>query len=150
MNINNTISCPSGNVRTHIEKAIDWMSIIVVLLVISVNPRVSAEPNRQYCTLNLSFCSTSNIIQPIANEVIGTANNMTMTILARCRYQSDVDKQIRILHTINSALPKSLRLQMPSLLTNDYVSRALDIIEDRILPHIGTPANTILAPHYKK
>jgi hypothetical protein len=75
---------------------------------------------------------------------------MTMTIIARCRYQSDVDKQIRILHTINSALPKSLRLQMPSLLTNDYVSRALDIIEDRILPHVDITTNTILASHYKK
>jgi len=75
---------------------------------------------------------------------------MTMTIIARCRYQSDVDKQIRIPHTINSALPKSLRLQMPSLLTNDYVSRALDIIEDRILPHVDITTNTILASHYKK
>jgi hypothetical protein len=46
MNINNTISYPSGNVRTHIEKAIGWMSIIVVLSVVSVNPRVFSEPNR--------------------------------------------------------------------------------------------------------
>jgi hypothetical protein len=75
---------------------------------------------------------------------------MTMTIIARCRYQSDVDKQIRILHTVNSALPKSLRLQMPSLLTNDYVSRALDVIEDRILPHVHIATNTFLASHYKK
>jgi hypothetical protein len=75
--------------------------------------------------------------------------NQITPIIALCRYQSDVDEQIRILHAINSALPESLRLQMPSLLTNDYVSRALDIIEDRILPPIRTPANTILAPHYK-
>ena len=70
-------------------------------------------------------------------------NQMT-SLIASCRYQSDVDKQIRILHTINSALPKSLRLQMPSLLTNDYVGRALDIIEDRMLPHVSTPADIIL------
>jgi hypothetical protein len=76
--------------------------------------------------------------------------NQITSLIARCRYQSDVDKQIRILHAINSALPKSLRLQMPSLLTNDYVSRALDIIEDRILPPVDTATNTILAPHYKK
>ncbi len=66
------------------------------------------------------------------------------SLIAGCRYQSDVDKQIQMLHAINSALPKSLRLQMPSLLTNDYVSRALDIIEDRVLPRIGTTANTVL------
>jgi hypothetical protein len=41
-----------------------------------------------------------------------------------------------MLHAINSALPKSLQLQMPSLLTNDYVSRALDIVEDRISPQV--------------
>ena len=76
--------------------------------------------------------------------------NPITSLIAKCRYQSDVDKQIQILHTINSALPKSLRLEMPSLLTNDYVSRALDIIEDRILPHVDTATNTILASHYKK
>jgi hypothetical protein len=76
-------------------------------------------------------------------------NQMT-ALIATCRYQNDVDKQIQILHAINSALPMSLRLQMPSLLTNDYVSRALDIIEDRILPHVDTATNTIQAPHYKK
>ena len=76
--------------------------------------------------------------------------NPITSLIAKCRYQSDVDKQIQILHTINSALPKSLRLQMPSLLTNDSVSRALDIIEDRILPHVDTATNTILASHYKK
>jgi hypothetical protein len=64
-----------------------------------------------------------------------TSNQVT-SLIALCRDQSDVDKQIRMLHAINSGLPKSLRLQMPSLLTNDYVSRALDIIEDRVLPHV--------------
>ncbi|MDQ3807824.1 MAG: hypothetical protein M3298_06615 [Thermoproteota archaeon] len=72
------------------------------------------------------------------------------SLIAGCRYQSDVDKQIQMLHAINSALPKSLQLQMPSLLTNDYVSRALDIIEDRILPRVDIVTNTILASHYKK
>jgi hypothetical protein len=63
-------------------------------------------------------------------------NQMT-SLIATCRNKND-------------ALPQSLRLQMPSLLTNDYVSRALDIIEDRILPPADTATNTILAPHYKK
>lgn len=76
--------------------------------------------------------------------------NQITSLIAKCRYQNDVDKQIRILHAINSALPKPHRLQMPSLLTNDYVSRALDIIEDKILPRVGTATNSILVPHYKK
>ena len=76
--------------------------------------------------------------------------NQMISLIARCRYQNDVDKQIHILHAINSALPKPLRLQMPSRLTNDSVSRALDIIEDRILPQVGTATNTLMAAHYKK
>jgi hypothetical protein len=55
-----------------------------------------------------------------------------------------------MLNAINSALPKPFRLHMPSLLTNDHVTRALDIIEDRILPHVDIATNTILASHYKK
>ena len=58
--------------------------------------------------------------------------NQITSLIAKCRYQRDVDKQILILRAINSALPKSLQLKIPSLLTNDYISRALDIIEDRI------------------
>jgi hypothetical protein len=65
------------------------------------------------------------------------------SLIAKCRYQGDVDKQIHILHVINSALPKSLQLKMPSLLTNDYVSKALDIIEDRILPRHNIGTNSI-------
>jgi hypothetical protein len=72
--------------------------------------------------------------------------NQITSLIAKCRYQGDVDKQILILHAINSALPKSLQLKIPSLLTNDYVSRALDIIEDRILPYRHTVANTIPIP----
>jgi hypothetical protein len=65
------------------------------------------------------------------------------SLIAKCRYQGDVDKQIRLLHLINSAIPKSLQLKMPSLLTNDYVSKALGIIEDKILPRQNIGTNTI-------
>ena len=65
------------------------------------------------------------------------------SLIAKFRFQADVDKQIHVLCLINSGVPKSLQLKMPPLLTNDYVSRALDIIEDRILPHHNTITNTI-------
>ena len=64
------------------------------------------------------------------------------SLIAKCRYQGDVDKQIRILRVIDSALPKSLQVKMPLLLTNDYVSKALGIIEDRILPRHNISTNT--------
>ena len=69
--------------------------------------------------------------------------NQMASLITKCRYQLDVDKQILILNAINFALPKSLQLKIPSLITNDYVSRALDIIEDRILLHHRPVANTV-------
>jgi len=33
---------------------------------------------------------------------------------------------------LNGSLPKGMRLDIPSLITNAYVRRALDIIEDRV------------------
>lgn len=61
--------------------------------------------------------------------------------IAKCRQQSHLDKQIHILYAINSALPKSIQLQMSSLLTNDYINRALDTPEDRIFAYDPTATN---------
>lgn len=69
--------------------------------------------------------------------------NQITSLITKCRYQRDVDKQILILNAINFSLPKSLQLKIPSLITNDYVGRALDIIEDRILPLRRTMASSI-------
>ena len=55
------------------------------------------------------------------------------SLIRKCRYdEEDVDVQAELLRQINAALPKSLRVQLPSLITNDYVAKALDIIEDRL------------------
>jgi hypothetical protein len=43
-----------------------------------------------------------------------------------------VEKRLRMLQNLNESLPESVRLEMPSLITNAYVRKALDIIEDRI------------------
>ena len=69
--------------------------------------------------------------------------NQITSLITKCRYQRDVDKQILILNAINFSLPKSLQLKIPSLITNDYVGRALDLIEDRILPLRRTIASNI-------
>ncbi len=66
--------------------------------------------------------------------------NQTMTIkkkslgrlIVRCRYERNVDDQISLLNKINENLPKGKRLRIPSLITDDYVSRALDMIEERV------------------
>jgi hypothetical protein len=56
------------------------------------------------------------------------------SLIHKCRYDEvDVDRQAELLRQINAALPESLRIQLPSLITNDYVAKALDIIEDRLI-----------------
>ena len=53
-------------------------------------------------------------------------------MIMRCRYERNVDDQISLLMKINEKLPKAKRLRFPSLMTNDYVSKALDTIEERL------------------
>jgi len=45
----------------------------------------------------------------------------------------DVDKQFELLQKINLLLPKSIKLRMPSLITDDYIRKALDRIEEYLL-----------------
>jgi hypothetical protein len=42
----------------------------------------------------------------------------------------DVDKQFELLQKINSLLPKSIKLRMPSLITDDYIRTALDRVDE--------------------
>jgi hypothetical protein len=55
-------------------------------------------------------------------------------LIEKCRSEDDVDSQISMLNRINNSLPESERLRLPSLITDDYVFRALEAIEERILP----------------
>lgn len=53
-------------------------------------------------------------------------------LIDECRGKNDVDSQISLLCTINETLPRSKQLKLPSLITDDYVFRALEIIEARL------------------
>ena len=53
------------------------------------------------------------------------------THISLVREESNLDERIRLLDELNSSLPAEKRIRFPSLLTHDYVSRALDIIEER-------------------
>ena len=52
------------------------------------------------------------------------------SLIQQCRYEIDVDKQYELLQKINALLPKTIRLRMPSLITDDYIRTALDIIDE--------------------
>jgi len=45
------------------------------------------------------------------------------------RGEPDVKKRLRRLRELNESLPRAVRLELPSLVTNAYVRRALDILE---------------------
>ena len=50
-----------------------------------------------------------------------------------CRSEPELDRQIEFLQRINKSLPSAIQILIPSLLTNDFVGRALDTIEERIM-----------------
>jgi guanylate kinase len=46
------------------------------------------------------------------------------------RDETNIDRQIRLLEALNVLLPKEKQLLIPSLITNDYVSKAVNKIEE--------------------
>ena len=53
-------------------------------------------------------------------------------LVEECYEEQDMDKKVQILYKINSLLPKSCQINIPSLITNDYIDMALYRIEENI------------------
>jgi hypothetical protein len=70
------------------------------------------------------------------------------SLIQQCRYEIDVDRQFELLQKINALLPKTGRLRMPSLITDDYIRTALDIIDDYLLGKRRTLLNRKLDVTY--
>lgn len=56
-----------------------------------------------------------------------------LKMIEECKNELNIDKKIETLYKINSMLPTSKQLKIPSLITNDYVSHALYKIEEKLL-----------------
>ena len=65
-----------------------------------------------------------------------------------CYEEEDIDKRVQILYKINSILPKICCINIPSLITDDYIDRALYRIEENI--HGGIIAATYTDPYNNK
>ncbi len=52
--------------------------------------------------------------------------------ISSIREERDTQKRLEMLMELNDSLPEIYRLRMPSLITNAYVRRALDLIEERV------------------
>lgn len=49
------------------------------------------------------------------------------------RAEKNTEKRLSMLQNLNESLPEEMKLQIPALITNAYVRKALDTIEERIL-----------------
>ena len=58
--------------------------------------------------------------------------------ISTIRGEPDTEKRLKMLQELNDSLPRNIKLQMPSLITNAYVRKALDLIEERITVHRKT------------
>jgi hypothetical protein len=56
-----------------------------------------------------------------------------LKMIEECKNELNIDKEIEILYKINSILPTSQQLKIPSLITNDCVSHALYMIEEKLV-----------------
>ena len=70
----------------------------------------------------------------LISNPLKTDNNLPPAILdqiSAIRAERDIDERIRMLHRLNNSLPADRRLEFPSLITNAYIRKALDIILER-------------------
>src|SRR5437870_7962353 len=71
----------------------------------------------------------------LSNSSILRGMNSPQEVLSQIsaiREERNLEKRLGMLLDLNGSLPKGIRLDIPSLITNAYVRRALDIIEDRV------------------
>ena len=54
------------------------------------------------------------------------------SLIEKCKSTKEIDDKIAILFRINECLPKSQRLRIPSLISWDYVSKALETVQERM------------------
>jgi hypothetical protein len=52
-----------------------------------------------------------------------------LTYIQGCSHEQNIDKKVQILRFINSMLPNEIQIQIPSLITDDYVESALYNLE---------------------
>jgi len=77
----------------------------------------------------------------MASHPSTTHPRLLFSLIRQCRHEIDVDKQFELLQKINSLLPKTNRLRMPSLITDDYIRTALDTIDEYLIDKKRTLVN---------
>ena len=61
-----------------------------------------------------------------------TVNAPWLELVQSCIESSDIDKRVRILQRINCLLPVESKIKLPAFITNDYIDRTLELLEERL------------------
>jgi hypothetical protein len=61
-----------------------------------------------------------------------TANARWLELIHSCLETSDIDKRVEILQRINRLLPVDSMIKLPAFITNDYIDRTVDLLEERL------------------
>jgi predicted DNA-binding protein (UPF0278 family) len=72
------------------------------------------------------------VVQEMTTMDMPINHTTVRKLVADCYEEEDVDKKVQILYKINSLLPESYRINIPSLITNDYIDIVLYRIEENI------------------
>jgi hypothetical protein len=59
-----------------------------------------------------------------------------ISLVDKCREETEIGQRIAILETINSSLPLETKISIPSFITNSCVDNILSAIEVRLSPPI--------------
>jgi len=69
-----------------------------------------------------------------------TESNSLLLVQSRIsaiRGEHDINIRFTMLHELNNLLPVEKRLAFPSLITNAYIRRALDVIQERKMTQVA-------------
>jgi hypothetical protein len=68
-----------------------------------------------------------------SKEIKAELTTSILGMIKECEEEQNVDRKIEILYQINSIMPESERLKIPSLITSDFIDVALSRIEEKVL-----------------
>jgi hypothetical protein len=56
----------------------------------------------------------------------------SLELVQTCIETFDIDQRVEILQHINRLLPVENRIKLPTFITNDYINKTLDLLEERL------------------
>ena len=71
-----------------------------------------------------------------------TVNVTWLELIHSCIETHEIDKRVEILQNLNRLLPADSMIKLPAFITNDYIDRTLDLLEERLNSRDNSKVNT--------